>query len=118
MTVERAALVGFWPLVDVGVLKLKAGDVVVFRSDWLVEHGEHRVQFFDGVLRSTFTVGERTVIMTIRVAPDLGTIKAVWRPALVGGTQLPEAEWFQYQEGRDALWQRAANALGRKVFGG
>jgi len=32
MTVERAALVEWWPLVDVGRLELRPGDTVVLRS--------------------------------------------------------------------------------------
>jgi hypothetical protein len=32
MTVERAALVEYWPLVDVGKLALKPGDTVILRT--------------------------------------------------------------------------------------
>jgi hypothetical protein len=46
MTVSRNQLVEYWPLVDIGKLDLKPGDVVVFRSDWLCEDSSHRFQFF------------------------------------------------------------------------
>jgi hypothetical protein len=45
MTVERAAMVEFWPLVDVAKLELRPGDTVIVRSPRIVENPYLRRHF-------------------------------------------------------------------------
>ena len=47
MTVERADLVKFWPLVDVGKLDLREGDVIVANSAVLADDGALRRRFLE-----------------------------------------------------------------------
>jgi hypothetical protein len=47
MTVERAAFVEFWPLVDVAKLELKPGDLVIVSGKRLVDDPTLRQRFIE-----------------------------------------------------------------------
>ena len=70
----------------------------------------------NGILRSTWSVGARTVTVTQDVSiihGAVGTLRAEWTPD--PPRKLSKQEWRQYRAGRDAHWQRIANIIGGAV---
>ena len=70
----------------------------------------------DGILRSTWSVGRRTVTVVQDVAiisGAIGQLRAEWEPD--PPRRLSKQEWRQYRAGRDAHWQRIANIVGGAV---
>jgi hypothetical protein len=78
VTVERAALVKFWPLVDIGKLALRPGDTVVIKSKALDESNDllrefvHRfAEAFPGVTPLVLTNADRLDFVVRRAMPDM-----------------------------------------------
>ena len=70
----------------------------------------------DGILRSTWRVGARsvTLVQDVSIIPGaIGQLRAEWEPN--PPRRLSKQEWRQYRAGRDAHWQRIANIIGGAV---
>ena len=70
----------------------------------------------DRIVRSTWTVGRRTVtvVQDVSIIPGaIGQLRAEWEPD--PPRQLSKREWREYRAGRDAHWQRIANIIGGAV---
>ena len=67
----------------------------------------------DRVVRSTWTVGRRTVtvVQDVSIIPGaIGQLRAEWEPD--PPRRLSKQEWRQYRAGRDRHWQRIADITG------
>jgi hypothetical protein len=70
----------------------------------------------DGVVRSTWRVGSRTVTLTqdVSIIPGaVGTLRCEWEPDMP--RKLSKHEWREYRAGRDAHHQRLANITGGTI---